>query len=349
MEEILDEIKKYFKEKLGDTKLVKIVMEIMPLGIIYFPIKEMYKTFKLTQVRDYYNLTNSILGINNINEYKLLFFVTILIILFIVVKTLYKDIISRILVSFLFSLMYNFILFLLIFIYLNEDENFLIKFLLNNIEYTFFFCWFIICMFLLKDGDLEKIYNFIKKFSEVKEKINRYKKKKNKLKIIFLQIKRKLRKINQNLKAVSRLIKIQRFFTILAFSLIIWISISSVLSMISQNPSKKKIYSYLQGDNGIIKVVVYKISENYITQNAKIIENYNGKILILDTRSFYIINKEGIYNEEIKVENFNNIIRGAVINDDEAKIILEKLQDNNSLNELKKMLEVFIGKIYIKK
>ena len=64
------------------------------------------------------------LGINNINEYKLLFFVTILIILFIVVKTLYKDIISRILVSFLFSLMYNFILFLLIFIYLNEDENY---------------------------------------------------------------------------------------------------------------------------------------------------------------------------------------------------------------------------------
>ena len=240
MEEILDEIKKYFKEKLGDTKLVKIVMEIMPLGIIYFPIKEMYKTFKLTQVRDYYNLTNYILRINNINEYKLLFFVTILIILFIVVKTLYKDIISRILVSFLFSLMYNFILFLLIFIYLNEDENFLIKFLLNNIEYTFFFCWFIICMFLLKDGDLEKIYNFIKKFSEVKEKINRYKKKKNKLKIIFLQIKRKLRKINQNLKAVSRLIKIQRFFTILAFSLIIWISISSVISMISQNPSKKR-------------------------------------------------------------------------------------------------------------
>ena len=49
-----------------------------------------------------------------------------------------------------------------------------------------------------------------------------------------------LRTINQNLKAVSRLIKIQRFFTILAFSLIIWISISSVISMISQNPSKKK-------------------------------------------------------------------------------------------------------------
>lgn len=126
-------------------------------------------------------------------------------------------------------------------------------------------------MFLLKDGDLEKIYNFIKKFIEVKEKINRYKKKKNKLKFIFLQIKRKLRKINQNLKAVSRLIKIQRFFTILAFSLIIWISISSVISMISQNPSKKKIYSYLQWENGIIKVVVYKINEDYITQNAKII------------------------------------------------------------------------------
>ena len=89
MEEILDEIKKYFKEKLGDTKLVKIVMEIMPLGIIYFPIKEMYKTFKLTQVRDYYNLTNSILGINNINEYKLLFFVTILIILFIVILAMF--------------------------------------------------------------------------------------------------------------------------------------------------------------------------------------------------------------------------------------------------------------------
>ena len=66
MEEILDEIKKYFKEKLGDTKLVK----IMPLVITYFPIKEIYKTFKLTQVRDYYNLTDSLLGINNINEYK---------------------------------------------------------------------------------------------------------------------------------------------------------------------------------------------------------------------------------------------------------------------------------------
>ena len=93
--------------------------------------------------------------------------------------------------------------------------------------------------------------------------------------------------INQNLKAVSRLIKIQRFFTILAFSLIIWISISSVISMISQNPSKKKIYSYLQGEKGIARIVVYETTENYITQNAKIIENYNGKILILDTRSFY--------------------------------------------------------------
>ena len=345
MEEILDEIKKYFKEKLGDTKLVK----IMPLVITYFPIKEIYKTFKLTQVRDYYNLTDSLLGINNINEYKLLVFVTILIILPIVVKILYKDIISRILASFLFSLIYNFILFLLTFIYLNEDENYLIKFLLNNIEYTFFFCWFIIFMFFLKDGGLEKIYNFIKKFSEVKEKINRYKKKKNKLKIIFLQIKRKLRKINQNLKAVSRLIKIQRFFTILAFSLIIWISISSVISMISQNPSKKKIYSYLQGEKGIARVVVYETTENYITQNAKIIENYNGKILILDTRSFYIPNKNDFNNKKIEVKNFNNVIRGEVISDDEAKIILGKFQANNSSNKLKKILEVFIEKVYIKK
>lgn len=342
MEEILEEIKKYFKEKLGDTKLV------IPLVITYFPINEIYKTFKLTQVRDYYNLTDNLLGINNINEYKLLVFVTILIILPIAVKILYKDIISRILASFLFSLIYNVILFFLTFIYLNEDENYLIKFLLNNIEYTFFFCWFIIFMFFLKDGDLEKIYNFIKNLVKLK-KINRYKKKKNKLKIIFLQIKRKLRKINQNLKAVSRLIKIQRFFTILAVYLIIWILISSVISMICQNPSKKKIYSYLQGEKGIARVVVYETTENYITQNAKIIENYNGKILILDTRSFYIVNKNDFNNREIEVKNFNNVIRGAVINDDEAKIILGKFQDNNSSNKLKKILEVFIDEVYIKK
>ena len=342
MEEILEEIKKYFKEKLGDTKLV------IPLVITYFPINEIYKTFKLTQVRDYYNLTDNLLGINNINEYKLLVFVIILIILPIAVKILYKDIISRILASFLFSLIYNVILFFLTFIYLNEDENYLIKFLLNNIEYTFFFCWFIIFMFFLKDGDLEKIYNFIKNLVKLK-KINRYKKKKNKLKIIFLQIKRKLRKINQNLKAVSRLIKIQRFFTILAVYLIIWILISSVISMICQNPSKKKIYSYLQGEKGIARVVVYETTENYITQNAKIIENYNGKILILDTRSFYIVNKNDFNNREIEVKNFNNVIRGAVINDDEAKIILGKFQDNNSSNKLKKILEVFIDEVYIKK
>ena len=342
MEEILEEIKKYFKEKLGDTKLV------IPLVITYFPINEIYKTFKLTQVRDYYNLTDNLLGINNINEYKLLVFVTILIILPIAVKILYKDIISRILASFLFSLIYNVILFFLTFIYLNEDENYLIKFLLNNIEYTFFFCWFIIFMFFLKDGDLEKICNFIKNLVKLK-KINRYKKKKNKLKIIFLQIKRKLRKINQNLKAVSRLIKIQRFFTILAVYLIIWILISSVISMICQNPSKKKIYSYLQGEKGIARVVVYETTENYITQNAKIIENYNGKILILDTRSFYIVNKNDFNNREIEVKNFNNVIRGAVINDDEAKIILGKFQDNNSSNKLKKILEVFIDEVYIKK
>lgn len=342
MEEILEEIKKYFKEKLGDTKLV------IPLVITYFPINEIYKTFKLTQVRDYYNLTDNLLGINNINEYKLLVFVTILIILPIAVKILYKDIISRILASFLFSLIYNVILFFLTFIYLNEDENYLIKFLLNNIEYTFFFCWFIIFMFFLKDGDLEKIYNFIKNLVKLK-KINRYKKKKNKLKIIFLQIKRKLRKINQNLKAVSRLIKIQRFFTILAVYLIIWILISSVISMICQNPSKKKIYSYLQGEKGIARVVVYETTKNYITQNAKIIENYNGKILILDTRSFYIVNKNDFNNREIEVKNFNNVIRGAVINDDEAKIILGKFQDNNSSNKLKKILEVFIDEVYIKK
>lgn len=164
-----------------------------------------------------------------------------------------------------------------------------------------------------------------------------------------MQIKRKLRKINQNLKAVSRLIKIQRFFTILAVYLIIWISISSVISMISQNPSKKKIYPYLQGEKGIARVVVYETTENYITQNAKIIENYNGEILILDTRSFYIPNKNDFNNKEIEVKNFNNVIRGEVISDDEAKIILGKFKDNNSSNKLKKVLEIFIDEVYIKK
>ena len=339
MEEILDLIKKIFKEKFGDSKMSTIIIVIVSWVITYFPVKEIYKTFKLTQVRDYYHLSDKILGIDNISEYKLLFFVTILIILPIVVKILYKDIISRILASFLFSLIYNFILFFLISIYLNEDENFLIKFLLNNIEYTFFFCWFIIYMFLLKDGDLEKIYNFIKKFSEVKEKINRYMKKEKENEL----------KINHNSKAISRLTKIQRFFTILAFSLIIWISISSVISMIFQNPGEKKVYSYLQEEKGIVRVVVYGTTENYITQNAKIIENYNGKILILDTRSFYIPNKNDFNNKKIEVKNFNNVIRGEVISDDEAKIILGKFQVNNSSNKLKKILEVFIEKVYIKK
>ena len=105
----------------------------------------------------------------------------------------------------------------------------------------------------------------------------------------------------------------------------------------------------MQEEKGIVRVVVYGTTENYITQNAKIIENYNGKILILDTRSFYIPNKNDFNNKKIEVKNFNNVIRGEVISDDEAKIILGKFQVNNSSNKLKKILEVFIEKVYIKK
>ena len=53
--------------------------------------------------------------------------------------------------------------------------------------------------------------------------------------------------------------------------------------------------------------------------------------------------------KKIEVKNFNNVIRGEVISDDEAKIILGKFQANNSSNKLKKILEVFIEKVYIKK
>ena len=59
-------------------------------------------------------------------------------------------------------------------------------------------------------------------------------------------------------------------------------------------------------------------------QNAKIIKTYsNKKILVLDTRSFYIINKEALYNKEIKVENFDNVEKGIVMDNEEAKIKLE--------------------------
>lgn len=119
-------------------------------------------------------------------------------------------------------------------------------------------------------------------------------------------------------------LKIFILFKSMGISVLVLIPLYSFFNITNKGPEDKRIYLYLEKEQGIIGVLVYQKEEDYVMQNAKIIKTYsNKKILILDTRSFYILNKEEIYNKEIKVENFNNIEKGIVMDNEEAKIKLE--------------------------
>ena len=48
-------ILKYLEQITGDKKLTRLIIGIVSLIVTYFPIKEMYKTIKLSQIRDYYH------------------------------------------------------------------------------------------------------------------------------------------------------------------------------------------------------------------------------------------------------------------------------------------------------
>ena len=131
-------------------------------------------------------------------------------------------------------------------------------------------------------------------------------------------------KILFNYKFKKKIIIIIRFFKFFNINVLLILFIQILFSIFGKGPEDKRKYLYLEKEKNIISVVIYQKKENYVMQNAKIIKTYsNKKILVLDTRSFYIINKEALYNKEIKVENFDNVEKGIVMDNEEAKIKLE--------------------------
>ena len=371
MEELLNYLKE-FLFKIFKNKLVAKIIHIAILLAISFKgfLFNGFDILSSNNILNFYNLPEEIVGTKYTEFWQLLFGVLLIIGMILYPKIfLKKQLILKIIFEIIFSL-YNTIIIYLIIGKLSEENTYFIKISSNYFIIIFSITYFLVLITVIDFNELydwkeinkiklirkiEKLFNqkiedimvylcvivgivIIALFFFTKVAIYFY------IFVLFI-----LLKIFFNYKFKRKIILMTRFFKFFNTSVLLILFIQILFSILGKGPKDKRRYLYLEKEKGIINVVVYQKEENYIMQNAKIIENYNEKILILDTRSFYIINKEGIYNEEIKVENFNNIIRGAVINDDEAKIILEKLQDNNSLNELKKMLEVFIGKIYIKK
>lgn len=362
MEELLNYLKE-FLFKIFKNKLVAKIIHIAILLAISFKgfLFNGFDILSSNNILNFYNLPEEIVGTKYTEFWQLLFRVLLIIGMILYPKIfLKKQLILKIIFEIIFSL-YNTIIIYLIIGKLSEENTYFIKISSNYFIIIFSITYFLILITVIDFNELYdwKEINKIKLIRKIEDimvylcvivgiviialffftKVAIY------FYIFVLFI---LLKIFFNYKFKRKIILMTRFFKFFNTSVLLILFIQILFSIFGKGPKDKRRYLYLEKEKGIINVVVYQKEENYIMQNAKIIENYNGKTLILDTRSFYIINKEGIYNEEIKVENFNNIIRGAVINDDEAKIILEKFQDNSS-NELKKMLEIFIGKIYIKK
>ena len=285
-------ILKYLEQITGDKKLTRLIVGIVSLIVTYFPIKEMYKTIKLSQIRDYYHLSDEILELDFVDGYKLIFLGLVLTIMFAHARIFFsKEKISRILISMPLIFTGNIIMSYLIIYYLGDRNYFLVELLLKNPKFTIIIIGLILYITFLKEGDLIEIINFIKHPIETIK--NGYKN--------FISI-------SKSSKNIPKLVKFERFIKFLGISYILAIFLFSTMIVLFKNIDEKKVYSYFKEisediDTEEIEVIIFKLDKKYIIQKGKI-EDDN---LILYHNCTYQLSEDKLDRIIFNTKIFNNI------------------------------------------
>ena len=285
-------ILKYLEQITGDKKLTRLIVGIVSLIVTYFPIKEMYKTIKLSQIRDYYHLSDEILELDFVDGYKLIFLGLVLTIMFAHARIFFsKEKISRILISMPLIFTGNIIMTYLIIYYLGDRNYFLVELLLKNPKFTIIIIGLILYITFLKEGDLIEIINFIKHPIETIK--NGYKN--------FISI-------SESSKNIPKLVKFERFIKFLGISYILAIFLFSTMIVLFKNIDEKKVYSYFKEisenvDTEEIEVIIFKLYKKYIIQKGKI-EDDN---LILYHNCTYQLSEDKLDGIIFNTKIFNNI------------------------------------------
>ena len=285
-------ILKYLEQITGDKKLTRLIVGIVSLIVTYFPIKEMYKTIKLSQIRDYYHLSDEILELDFVDGYKLIFLGLVLTIMFAHARIFFsKEKISRILISMPLIFTGNIIMTYLIIYYLGDRNYFLVELLLKNPKFTIIIIGLILYITFLKEGDLIEIINFIKHPIETIK--NGYKN--------FISI-------SESSKNIPKLVKFERFIKFLGISYILAIFLFSTMIVLFKNIDEKKVYSYFKEisediDTEEIEVIIFKLDKKYIIQKGKI-EDDN---LILYHNCTYQLSEDKLDRIIFNTKIFNNI------------------------------------------
>ena len=285
-------ILKYLEQITGDKKLTRLIVGTASLIVTYFPIKEMYKTIKLSQIRDYYHLSDEILELDFVDGYKLIFLGLVLTIMFAHARIFFsKEKISRILISIPLIFTGNIIMTYLIIYYLGNRNYFLVELLLKNPKFTIIIIGLVLYITFLKEGDLIEIINFIKHPIETIK--NGYKN--------FISI-------SESSKNIPKLVKFERFIKFLGISYILAIFLFSTMIVLFKNIDEKKVYSYFKEisenvDTEEIEVIIFKLDKKYIIQKGKI-EDDN---LILYLNCTYQLSEDKLDGIIFNTKIFNNI------------------------------------------
>ena len=285
-------ILKYLEQITGDKKLTRLIVGTASLIVTYFPIKEMYKTIKLSQIRDYYHLSDEILELDFVDGYKLIFLGLVLTIMFAHARIFFsKEKISRILISIPLIFTGNIIMTYLIIYYLGDRNYFLVELLLKNPKFTIIIIGLVLYITFLKEGDLIEIINFIKHPIETI---------KNGYKNFIL--------ISESSKNIPKLVKFERFIKFLGISYILAIFLFSTMIVLFKNIDEKKVYSYFKEisenvDTEEIEVIIFKLDKKYIIQKGKI-EDDN---LILYLNCTYQLSEDKLDGIIFNTKIFNNI------------------------------------------
>lgn len=355
----MEELLKYIKEllfKFLKNKWMALLIYIIILITIFF--KEFFleglNTLNSNNILNFYNLPKEIIGVKYIEFWQLLFAVLLILAMILHPKIFLKDdLIFKIIFEIAFSAL-NSIIILIIVIKFLENNSIITGFLLKHFNVIFIILIFLILFAVLELKNLKEICYWLEiywlKFKKLKEiiNINKIKRKIKEIKFnelicnLFIFIYFRIFTIIFlflifcyniyifiNILIISILLIILKIYKLKIFLLLKTIGINILLliplysffNISNKGPEDKREYFYSKKEKGIISVVVYEKEEDYIIQNAKIIKTYsNKKILILDTRSFYIINKKDLYNKEIQVGNFDEVIKGIVMSNEEAKM-----------------------------
>lgn len=357
MEELLKYFKEFlfkiFKSKIADIiyGILILIIVFIKLDVIDF-FRNGFVVLNSNNILNYYNLPEEIIGIKYTEFWQLFFALMFMIIMILYPKKFFK---KEPILKIFFEIVFSFLNTIIIGLILGKffKNNNFVRFLIIHPE-TFYIAWLLLFLAFLEIKDVKESYYWLEifwlKFIRKLKKISNY------IKICKLKLKRKIKKIKfnkllcyliyallvivffllliyNNIYLFNKILVIlillimlkvvhiykSKIFTLLksvGISILFLIPLYSFFNISNKGPEDKREYFYFEKEKGIVSVVVYQNEEDYIIQNAKII----NKILVLDTRSFYIVNKKDLYNKKIQVENFDEIIKGIVMNNEEARM-----------------------------